>query len=136
MSPFSLQNHTADVRLRISGKSLKELFSDALRGMVTLLSDQKVADESGEKIAFNVSAPDAESLLVDFLNEALFLMQTHKGLVSTVHFTILNKAHTEGFFFVTPIQEFAEDIKAATYHDLSIKRQADGSLETTIVFDI
>lgn len=136
MSPFSIEDHTADVRLKVSGRDKPELFGEALRGMTEILTPQEAQDRTGEEVTFSLTAPDAESLLVDFLNEALFVMQTRKSATTGVKFSVLNATQAEGRFFVKPVNGFAEDVKAATYHDVHIRRRRDGSLQTVIVFDI
>lgn len=136
MCSFAIEDHTADVRLRVSGNDQAELFREALRGMNEIITAEKTPAQGSQIVAFSLLAPDAESLLVDFLNEALFIMQTRKVAATEVQFSVLNATHAKGCFVVKPVDGFAEDIKAATYHDVRIQRKRNAALETTIVFDI
>jgi SHS2 domain-containing protein len=136
MSPFAVQDHTADIRLRIWGADQQELFRSALQGAVEILAGRETDSKDAQEVSFTLSAQDMESLLVDFLNEALYVMQTRKAIAKAVSFDLLNSTRARGTFSLSPVDGFAEDIKAATYHDVNVQRQVDGSLQTIIVFDI
>ncbi len=135
--PFTIEDHTADVRLNVTGADPEELFRQALAGMTALLAGSGgVRSGNAASAAFRISAPDLESLLIDFLNEALFVMQSRRAFVQDVHFSTLQPQEAEGIFELVPADGFEKDIKAATYHDIHIRRRRNGSLQTSIVFDI
>jgi SHS2 domain-containing protein len=140
--PFTLVDHTADVRLKVTGTDQEELFRQALAGMTALLAGSGGVPQTAlrggktEDVAFRISAPDMESLLIDFLNEALFVMQSRRAFVREVRFSLLQPQAAAGTFTLAPADGFEKDIKAATYHDIHIRRRRDGSLQTVIVFDI
>jgi SHS2 domain-containing protein len=136
MPPFAVHDHTADVRLKVTGRDNAELFTSALEGLVAVMGTQKLLSEAVESLSFEVTAPDLASLLVDFLNEALFVMQSRKVTIEQVAFRVLESTLVEGNFTITPVSGFTQDVKAVTYHHLRIKHQSDGSLETSIVLDI
>jgi SHS2 domain-containing protein len=136
MMPYTLRDHTADVRLQVTGKTLKELFADALQGMTSVLTGRASKSRLRNEIPFTITAPDTESLLVDFLNEALYVMQTQKARAASVKFIRLDRTDASGIVNVVPVDCFQVDIKAATYHDIHIRQMSDGHLETVIVFDI
>jgi SHS2 domain-containing protein len=136
LPPFDIQDHTADVRLHVTGRDQIELFTCALEGLSAVIGSQKLLVEIHETLPFKVAAPDVESLLVDFLNEALFIMQSRKVVVGQVVFRELESSCAEGDFTFAPVTSFAEDVKAVTYHDLRIIRTSEGWLETIIVLDI
>jgi riboflavin kinase/FMN adenylyltransferase len=71
--------HTADRALRVWGSSLDDLFVGAARGMYSLMADLDglVAVDWRE---IRLEAWDCETLLVDWLNELLFLTET-EGLL-------------------------------------------------------
>lgn len=136
MPPFTIQEHTADVRLNVTGHNLQELFSSAIEGLVAIMAPEGQASAPGESVSFALEAPDRASLLIDFLNEALFFMQTRRVTITTVDFSILNKSYAEGNFIILPVASFGEDVKAVTYHDVKFHRRSDGGLETAVVLDI
>jgi SHS2 domain-containing protein len=136
LPPFDIQDHTADVRLHVTGRDQIELFTSAVEGLVAVMDSLLPPLEIHEDLPFKVTAPDQESLLVDFLNEALFTMQSRKVVVGQVVFRELESTCAEGDFTIAPVTGFAEDVKAVTYHDLRIIRTSEGRLETIIVLDI
>lgn len=146
--PFEIIEHTADLRLRVTGQSPQELFANALKGMAEIikpgLGDGADTASLGASPSasfrasrqFSVSSVDQAALLVDFLNEALYLGNVHKEIYTSVEFSAFGDTRCEGKLKAVAVQGFDRDIKAATYHDLAITRRPDGYLEATIVLDI
>jgi len=76
--PFA---HTADLGLRVWGKSLEELFTNAAEGMFSLITDiEKVMPK--KRVAIEMEGLDEVSLLVNYLNELLFQFEAHGMLFS------------------------------------------------------
>jgi SHS2 domain-containing protein len=132
--PFEVLRHTADLRLKVSGRTSEELFRNALKGMASLMKADAKAHETARH--FSVSATDQTALLIDFLNEALYLANVNKEVYTDVAFQSFSDVHCEGELIGTAVEEFDEDIKAATYHEAEIVRRQDGYWEVTIVFDV
>jgi SHS2 domain-containing protein len=133
---FRILEHTADVRLLVEGRTLEELFREALRGMMEVLKAEKKEGglESTRKIEIEAASPTP--LLVDFLNEALWLAHTHREAFSQVVFGAISETRVDATLRGFSAQAFGEDIKAVTYHEAEIRRNAAGNLETMLVFDI
>ncbi len=87
MKPFELIAHTADLKIRVYGNSLPELFAHAvvamfqcIRPIVSACRYQKdllVCDELPVTRHVKIISVDLESLLVDFLSEALYLSDVY-----------------------------------------------------------
>jgi SHS2 domain-containing protein len=125
--------HTADLALRIGGEDLADLFSAAAQGMFALIA---TADTRSESRTHHVelTALDAEALLVDWLNELLYLHERHGLAYATFCFDTLIAGHLAADAIGWPVLERTGAIKAATYHNLVI--QTSGSeLVTEVVFD-
>ena len=71
--PYEVLEHTADVGLRIYGRSLPELFSNAGLGLMALAIETQVIEEH-ERLSLAVSGSDVEQLLVNWLSEILYHM--------------------------------------------------------------
>lgn len=143
MKKFEILPHTADMRLKVFGKTEKELFQNALAGMAEILKKEaKRPKKAKAKIA--VKSPDINSLLVDFLSEVLYQSQINKAVYRDVKFLKfsnpsinLGQAELEAEISGFKVEEFDEDIKAVTYHELNIKKSTDSkAFETIIIFDI
>lgn len=127
--------HTADLALRVWAPTLPALFAAAGQGMFALLTDiSRVPLTHAVTIA--LQALDQEALLVDWLNELLYLSEGETGLCAFVAFRFdkLTETALEATAFGGPAAERFNYVKAATFHDLTI-RSVDAGLETFIVFD-
>jgi SHS2 domain-containing protein len=127
-------DHTADLALRIWGDDLGDLLVAAARGVSDLTMR---ADTSGVPVSrcVQLEAPDAEALLVDWLNELLYLSEVDN--VVFVDFDLYECAPTGLRARLTglPLAEHIRSIKAATYHALEIA-PVDSGLVTEVVFDV
>ena len=141
---YKILPHPADVKVQAFGKTKEELFLNATRGMVAVLRP-KIKDprrtslrgRQKEKIKnkIKIESLDLNALLVDFLSEVLYLIQTNKEIYNNIKFTKFEDKQLEGELFGNKIESFGEDIKAVTYHGLKIERK-NNLYEATILFDI
>jgi SHS2 domain-containing protein len=134
--PFSFLGHTADVRMRVTGATLEDLFRDALLGMVALADPVAHAQREPLSREIAVESGDQTALLVDFLNESLASMHTAREAYTGVTFHSLTERSLRATLDGYRAQSFGEDIKAVTYHEADVRRGFSGGWETTIVFDI
>ena len=132
--PYSFLEHTADVRMKVEDGTLPGLFEQALFGMFSFLRPVKRKKEI--KRTIELHAPDSTSLLVDFLNEALFLAQSNKEAYESVHFDKLVEHEMRAELKGYKVSAFGEDIKAATYHEAKIERIPKAGWQAQIIFDI
>jgi len=135
MKKFKILEHKADLRIRVYGKDKEELFLNALLGMTAGLRPE-ISNQQSVIRKIDIKSPDSEALLVDFLSEALYLIQTSKEIYNSVKFKKLSDANLEAELTGQKAERFGEDIKAVTYHGLEIKERKDGALEATLIFDI
>lgn len=146
MIDFEMLPHTADIKIRAYGATKKELFRNALIGMFNSVqpltdtchveNDRVVCDELPVAHDVVLKSGDEESLLVDFLSEALYLSDVYDEayfdadiheLTANIVKATVRGVHITGFDVV--------EIKAVTYHELAIKKNDDG-WQVDIVFDI
>lgn len=132
-APFEELEHGADSALRVRGADWKALLTNAALGMFSLMADWENSPFSAQR-EIRVSAIDRETLLVDWLNELLYLHEL-EGVVYT-DFEILS-ASPEALQAVargTDHWHARTAVKAATFNDLSIEKTVEG-YAATIVFD-
>ncbi len=140
--PYSFLEHTADVRMYVTGRTQEELFCDALLGMIAAArpapGEAGTTPGGGKPVerTLSVSAPDVTALLIDFLSEALVLMHTEREAYLDAHFLRLDERSLEAELRGYVADSFEEDIKAVTYHEADVKKEKDGTWSTNIVFDI
>jgi len=132
---FTEIEHTADYALHITGRDLAELLVNAARGMVSLMVADPAALAAEVEQWLELDALDAESLLVEWLNELAYWAEMeglvfHQFELHRVTPTALQATVRGGH---TPALQ--KHIKAVTFHNLQII-EADEGLETTVVFDV
>lgn len=132
---YELLPHTADIKVRITGKTLQELFAHALYAMFACIKPHYTNDQVVEQ-KLEVFSHNQESLLIDFLSDCLYLCDVHKQAYSDVIFDTFTEKHLVCRLKGKPIQGFEiTEIKAVTRHNFSLQKTANG-YEATIVFDI
>ena len=127
-------DHTADIALRVWGDDLGDLFITAARGMFALVVEG-LADVAPERaFPLALDAPDVETLLVDWLNEVLYLQEVEKVAFVAFDFETLTpitlRAQVRGGAFPA----YRAYIKAATYHNLAVVATPEG-YQVEIVLD-
>ena len=131
-------DHTADIRMEVRGKTMEELFSNAARGLTSILASQSTGDADTE-IAVNLTGGDYEELLVDWLREILFQNEARDFVVLDPHITRLSETGIEARLSGRSMQPGEErpdhEVKGVTYHGLSLEETDDG-YRARIVFDI
>ncbi len=126
-------DHTADLALRVWGEDFQDLLSQAAKGLYDLLNIN-TKEDAKVKYVFSVEIDSEESMLVDFLNELLYLCEDKKQSFNSFSFTEEeNKlvVEAEG----NEVKSITRNIKAVTFHDLDIHKNKTG-LETTVTFDV
>ena len=135
---YEILDHTADVCIRVFGKSLDELFENAARAMMELITDREKINPSQE-IEIEVRGETKEELLVHWLQEILFLHEVKKMVFKDFRLNLISETHAKGKAIGEKIDidkhELSFDIKAVTYHNLKIEPIND-KLKVDIVFDV
>ncbi len=134
--PFAEIEHPADLALQVEGDDLPSLFIHAAEGVFFLMRYPPAANTASPvSYEITLSAPDLETLLVDWLNELLYLAE--RDLAHLEHLQIHElkdnslRATVRGHAPCRP----ARSIKAATYADLAIRRTSAG-YETIVTLDV
>ncbi len=134
--PYTILEHTADVRLLVEGRTLAELFAEALRGMMAVLKPEGKENSAETRRRIQIDAASQTALLVDFLNEALWLAETHREAYAEVAFESISATRLIAVLRGRAVESFGEDVKAVTYHEAEIRQTEEGNLETKLVLDI
>jgi SHS2 domain-containing protein len=133
---FKFLKHTADVKILAKAGSLEELFREALKGMAFIQKSNIKKQIPPNKRLVSVQSPDKTTLLVDFLSEALAQSQINKEVYADAKFLEFSETKLKAEIYGTAVENFDEDIKAATYHEADVRQNEKGEWETILVFDI
>jgi SHS2 domain-containing protein len=135
---FEIIDHTADIGIAAWGDTIPELFTNAALGMFSLILETDINGES-EQYKIELRSPDRESLLVDWLNELLFLFSTKNLVFKRFTFDLLSETDLTATCIGDKVNLHKEimqrEIKAATYHMLSIDKVVNG-YKAQVIFDI
>ena len=134
---FEIIEHTADVGIRAFGRDIQEVFTNAARGMFSLITELDDVVEA-EYRDIEITAPDAESLLVEWLNELIYLFDTENILFKRFDIAEIDKTklrvRSYGERVDSSKHRLKTGIKAATYHMLKIEQ--DLGCKAEVLFDI
>ncbi|HOW27426.1 MAG TPA: archease [Elusimicrobiota bacterium] len=136
--PFRSFSHTADVGLIVRGKTRRQLFHNAAAGMLSLVTGPPSGPAVPSKKTIRLTAPDPESLFIRWLNEVLFLTVHRRFFPVRTRFHQLTSRSLSALLSghrLPPEHPFLRDMKAATFHKLSIRRK-NARWTSTIVFDV
>ncbi|MGH9650946.1 MAG: archease, partial [Terriglobales bacterium] len=84
---FEELEHTADWALRVRGRDLAELLVNAANGMMELAGVQTSAGAGPER-KLELTSPDRESLLVDWLHELLLALELRSVAFKHIRLTV------------------------------------------------
>lgn len=134
MQHFEEIEHTADWAFRAHGRDLSQLFASAACGMFELQGGAGSGESSvAREVA--VSGTDRESLLVNWLNELLYLQETQHEAYCRFEILEISDTHLRARVHGRPHRPEAKLIKAVTFHGLTVRQSEDG-WEATIVVDV
>jgi len=131
---FEEIEHTADIAIHVWGSGRADLFANAAYGMACQLADPDAVDLTMER-EIELEAYDAESLLVNWLEELLYLVERDESLFVEFDVQAITQTRLRAVVRGGPMPERRRYIKAVTFHELEIRRTDEG-YETTIVFDV
>jgi SHS2 domain-containing protein len=156
MRNYQLLDHTADIGIAISGKSRKELFAQAAAAMLDLIigresksvsmspenggsQPQETAGNAPQVRTIIAEGNDQEDLLINFLREVLYLLNGEKWVTMVCRPLTLTSqrivAQLQGEPYNPQKHLIKKEIKAVTYHGLSILKTING-WKAKVIFDV
>jgi SHS2 domain-containing protein len=130
--------HIADIGVRGSGRSLAEAFEQAALAMTAVILDPD-AVVCSEPLAIEVSAPDHELLLAEWLNALIYEMATRRMLFARFEVEIRGhglKATAWGEAIDVARHRPTVEIKGATFTELRVWRSDDDFWHAQCVVDV
>ena len=128
------RDHTADCAIEVVGSDLETLFITAAQGLFELAFESR-DPVIIQQFCVEISAPDVETLLIDWLNELLYLSDKHNVYISGFYILHLVSTHLSAHVLATRLGSTKQYIKAATFHNIDVLETEDG-FKTEIVFDM
>jgi len=136
--PFEIIDHTADIGIVAYGEDIKQVFANAAIGLFNLIADLDDFKEDIERY-IELSAEDIEILLVEWLNELIYIFDVEHIIFKRFEINELTSTSIRARCFGEKIRhgqhKLKREIKAATYHMLRISKEGD-SYKVQVIFDI
>ncbi len=134
---FEVVDHTADVAIIAYGTDISQAFANAAKALFSLITELDDVVEVLHRDT-ELTAPDEESLLVEWLNELIYLFDVENIIFKRFDITRLNntqlKARSYGEKVDSSKHKLKTGVKAATYHMLKVDK-GDGC-KVQVLFDI
>ena len=135
---YEFFDHTADIGIRARGETLPALFVHFARGLTELIAEDSDL-KPREVRAIRLSAPDADSLLVAWLQELVFWFSTDRFLPAQYALDEVSPTSLRGEVRGEPFDPSrhtpGREVKAITRHQLEV-RQRDGVWHGQVIVDI
>jgi SHS2 domain-containing protein len=139
--PFEFFDHTGDLGVRLSGRSVEELFAAGAEALTDTLSD-RAALLSRLSVPVVLEAPRLDLLLVDWLNELLYHFDAHGLLVRDADVAVTRQGEQCRLRAIVHGERVEQGrhliktlVKAVTYHGLEVAEGREG-WRATLVFDL
>lgn len=144
--PFEILEHTADVGLRAYGRTLSALFTNAALGMIALALEPLGTADAAQRASvqpeqchkLSAHGEDREELLVHFLSEILYALDTVGWRFSEFQIQGIDATSIEAEGWGSRAERSEHSrvaVKAVTYHQVSVTR-VNGGWEAVVYFDI
>jgi len=135
---YKLINHTADIGIKVRGKTLKELFENAAWSMFDIITDlDKV--KARKLFKLNVEADDMDDLLINWLRDLLYKFNGENYLLKEFKVEKIEKSSLKGRIKGEKLNlsyhYLKREIKAVTYNSPKVKKKGE-YWEAQIIFDI
>lgn len=139
MASYEYFDHTADVGMRVAAPTVGELFEKAAEGLTHLIvpAPETVHVERWHEI--ELDNDDPAYLFFDWLSELMYLFESEAFIGSTFEIEMPDERHIKarigGETFDEDRHPSGNEVKAVTYHGLSVEQTEQG-WQAEVIFDI
>lgn len=132
---FKFFPHTADIKFRTYGKNINEVFENCALAFCEIIGrGDKIKNVKKKKI--KLQGEDNESLLYNFLDELIYLLDAKSFIVCKAKVKVKNnKLEGEVYGDSAGNYEDLDHVKAATYAEMYVKKTSKG-WEAQVVVDV
>ena len=125
---FELLEHPADIGFRAGGNSLEELFANCARALMAIIFDPSGVTPAAQW-TLEAEASDLDSLMVNWLNEVLFYIDTRRVAFHAFDVSFPTPLNVTCLASGEPRDAVKHpvrlSVKAVTYHQLKVSQTGD-----------
>jgi len=138
MKNYEFINHTADLGIKVRGKSLADLFANAGYALFDILLEIEKL-EPKESIKIRIPGGEKEEIFVDWLRELLLKFNSERWAFKEFDVYKIDESGLEALVRGEKVNlsrhRLKTELKAVTYHE--VKLQKKGTVwEAQVIFDI
>jgi SHS2 domain-containing protein len=126
--PYKFLEHTADVKIEVTEKTLEKAFISSALALKEVMSDNASIKPKIKK-EIKIKSENNESLLYDFLEQFLYLFDAKDFIINDIAKIKITKSKGKLALIAKVIgdrassYEFTNDVKAITYNEMKIERK-------------
>ena len=136
---FEILDHTADIGILVRAKTLEGLFAGAAQAMMQILCPH-CSIAARENHLLHLYGEDRQELMVNWLSELNFLLQTRQFLTAKADISKLSdqelRVQVSGERINPMAHVIRTEIKAVTYHRIQVHQDTAGDWQAQIYFDV
>jgi SHS2 domain-containing protein len=141
MKEFEIIDHTADIGIVAYGKTKREVFINAAKGMFEIIAGENRDLKENFYAKIKLEAKSLEDLLIAWLNELLYISEVKLVILNKFIIKELSNGQIKAEVGGTKINHLSirikREVKAVTYHRLEIiKDEESGLWSAQVIFDI
>jgi len=141
MKEFEIIDHTADIGIVAYGKTKREVFINAAKGMFEIIAGENRDLKENFYAKIKLEAKSLEDLLIAWLNELLYISEVKLVILNKFKIKELSDVQIKAEVGGTKINHLSirikREVKAVTYHRLEIKKDEESGLwRAQVIFDI
>jgi SHS2 domain-containing protein len=132
---FEYLPHVGELGIRLRGGSIAEVLRQAALALAELLLPGRPPPGPERVYEIVLDAPDRAALLIDWLNELLFLAERDRWVPSRIDSLDATELHLSATARGPVLDRAPSLVKAATWHGLRFDVR-DGGFEAEVLLDV
>jgi SHS2 domain-containing protein len=136
--PFEIVEHPADVGFRAWGSTPADLFANSALALMSIAAEPDTVNGSEER-AITVSGHDYESVLVNWLEEILYLFDSAQFAAREFRVDAISTVAVSGRLIGEPRDSARHTwkviVKAVTYHGIEVAER-NGQWQSRVFVDV
>jgi SHS2 domain-containing protein len=135
MGGYEIIEHTADVGIEAADASIEGVFEQTAHGLFEILGGWE--PDHGETLELRLEPADNAGLLVDWLNELLYIQDTRDVVFTKLEVGKIDESGLRATIGIKPRTTalVGTAVKAATFHGLRVEER-DGAWAARIYLDV
>ena len=122
---YEFLEHTADIKFQAFGKSVEEVFENSALALKETIYKKQIQEKEEKEI--EAKGKDFESLLYNFLEEFLYLLDAEDFLFSKIKEIKIDDFKLRAIVIGDKASSynFTNPVKAITYHEMFVKKERE-----------